>query len=304
MTSVVEEFMSSTVPFIPITPKEKLDKDFHNLLHKTFDFESLSLAGTLVSKKYFLKHRLEVSQKRSISDIYTDVKAKERIIEKVLKFYKVITHRSILGILCWGYGIASQFRPVVVKCLYEKFNATHVLDPCAGWGDRLTAALATSTVQRYVGIDSNIDMKDSYEQIVNDYNVHNQTIDMIYQPCEHVDFSTLGMYNFVFTSPPYFTLEKYRNMPEYDSYGHWVATFLKPMLENSYKYLEIGGHICINVSGEQLCADVCSILHDQGATQLETLKYMIRNRNTKVSASRYEPIFVFHKSSSHSSEGT
>ena len=47
------------------------------------------------------------------------------------------------------YKLATTFMPAYAKQIYSYFQAKHVLDPCAGWGDRLLGAAATRTTGRY-----------------------------------------------------------------------------------------------------------------------------------------------------------
>lgn len=43
------------------------------------------------------------------------------------------------------YKLATTFMPAYAKRIYTYFQAKRVLDPCAGWGDRLLGAAATRT---------------------------------------------------------------------------------------------------------------------------------------------------------------
>jgi len=43
------------------------------------------------------------------------------------------------------YKLATTFMPAYAKQIYTYFQAKRVLDPCAGWGDRLLGAAATRT---------------------------------------------------------------------------------------------------------------------------------------------------------------
>ena len=55
-----------------------------------------------------------------------------------------------------------------------------------------------------------------------------------------------------FTSPPYFNLETYSNdngasTNNVNDYNKWIEEFVKPTIENTYKYLKIGGYAMINI---------------------------------------------------------
>ena len=53
-----------------------------------------------------------------------------------------------------GTYIATQFKPIVAKTIYEMSDAKTVLDTSMGWGDRLTAFYA-SNATHYIGCDPN-----------------------------------------------------------------------------------------------------------------------------------------------------
>lgn len=103
--------------------------------------------------------------------------------------------------------VASQFRPTVAKAVFDRFlppTGGRVLDLSAGWGDRLSAALATERVAHYTGIDPNQQLHPGYAAQVQAFNHPNRvdgplmelfgptpttppkTIDLICTPAEDV----------------------------------------------------------------------------------------------------------------------
>lgn len=194
------------------------------------------------------------------------------------------------------YGIASQFRPAIAKYLYLRFNSINVLDPCAGWGDRCIGALATPNVQSYVGIDTNIKLEKSYNRMIRDFG-GNKKVKMIYEKAEDVDYSKIK-YDFVFTSIPYWNIEKYRNMPEYGDYGRWKDEFLRPMITKIFRYLTQNRYFCINtkdIDGHKITKDIDKIFKILGAKKEKSLKYSLHGRYPKTDYYNYEPILVYKK---------
>ena len=51
----------------------------------------------------------------------------------------------------------------------------------------------------------------------------------------------------VFTSLPYYNIEIYGNKKQYNTKIEWNENFYKPLLETTYKYLQIGGVYALNV---------------------------------------------------------
>ena len=59
----------------------------------------------------------------------------------------------------------TQFKPSLTKAIIKMFNARRMLDISAGWGDRLTGAIAAD-VHRYVATDPNINLKRGHSAII------------------------------------------------------------------------------------------------------------------------------------------
>jgi len=135
------------------------------------------------------------------------------------------------------------FKASTAKYIYKLFNATSVVDPTAGWGGRLLGASSLNI--KYTGIDTNINLKNGYDNMINDLNIKN--CNMIYESCLDVDYSKLE-YDLVLTSPPYINLELYENMKPFTNNGLFYIDFLIPMMNKVFEHLKIGGHMCINIS--------------------------------------------------------
>lgn len=99
--------------------------------------------------------------------------------------------------------------------------------------------MATPSVQRYTAIDSNKYLIKPYMQLVDAYYGPMQTylnkdmvinLDYIGTKSEDVDFSNIGSYDCVFSCPPYFTLEKYKDMPSYENMQMWCHDYLRTVM--------------------------------------------------------------------------
>ena len=69
----------------------------------------------------------------------------------------------------FNYKIATTFMPAYAKAIFEYYGARTVLDPCAGWGDRLAGAAAADCVDRYVAFDPNVRLRSGYAQIMESF---------------------------------------------------------------------------------------------------------------------------------------
>ena len=68
-----------------------------------------------------------------------------------------------------GTYIATQFKPIVAKCVYEMTDAKRVLDTSCGWGDRLAGFFA-SNAEEYYGCDPNPNTYMRYTEQIDRYN--------------------------------------------------------------------------------------------------------------------------------------
>ena len=142
------------------------------------------------------------------------------------------------------FGSISAFKPSVAKWIYCKLGAKNILDFSAGWGGRLVGAMVLPNTT-YIGIDTNKDLKKGYDKMIAEMGVAKRAR-MIYADSAKVDYSKLN-YDTVFTSPPYFTLEKYEDMPSYETREDFNEDFYFPVLRKVWSGLKRGGKLALNI---------------------------------------------------------
>jgi len=147
-------------------------------------------------------------------------------------------------------GSVVMFKSTTAKYIYQKYGATKVLDPTAGWGGRMLGAWALGI--DYVGIDTNIEMIPAYEEMTNYIEsipmlTEAPKLGMIWKSALDVDFSQLD-YDFVLTSPPYINMEVYEHMTEWDSNQNFYCDFFIPLWKKCVDNIQKGGRVCFNVS--------------------------------------------------------
>jgi len=147
---------------------------------------------------------------------------------------------------------AAQFKPAVAAAVIRHFGASSVLDPCAGWGDRLVAACACRV--RYVGVDPNGGNFAGYAGIIDRYGAARRQ-EVVESCFEDFDCGT-DRFDLAFTSPPYFDTERYaagtdyeqmQSWRRYSTVDSWVDGFLRPMVLACKKALRPGGVLAINL---------------------------------------------------------
>ena len=147
--------------------------------------------------------------------------------------------------------MAAQYPPAVAKSLYNLFEAKDVLDFSMGWGDRL-AGFHASNAESYMGIDPNENTFKNYSRQNKLYETGKKT-KFIQAPAEDVDLRD-SEFDMVFTSPPYFHVERYADdeTQSWKRYGKdidvWLGDFLFPVLEKCWNSLKDGGTMIINIA--------------------------------------------------------
>jgi tRNA1(Val) A37 N6-methylase TrmN6 len=140
-------------------------------------------------------------------------------------------------------------KPVNCMEIYTRFNAKKVLNFCAGWGGSMVAACALNLNSHY-GIEINSDLKNPYDNMMSYLRTKSNTkLGIMICDAAIFDYSTLD-YDTVFSSPPYYFIEKYPNNIKYSSKKEMDDKFYKPVFTNSYLHLKTGGYFIINICKE------------------------------------------------------
>jgi hypothetical protein len=216
------------------------------------------------------------------------------------------SHKSALALRKY---IASQFRPSAAKAIFQYFGAQKVFDPCSGWGDRLVAALSLPSITHYHGRDVNPLLFSVYSMLCEEFDDTKKasfelTPSELSYPCE-------SYFDLVFTSPPYWIVEKYygegQSWKEYKKFDDWLDKFLFRMLDNSWMALADEGHMVINISdcyAHHTMNRICQPMIDYCVDKLDNCSYvgaigysLAQRPNNKngYSGVHAEPIFVFKK---------
>ena len=228
-----------------------------------------------------------------------------------------VTSETLRHCIAMRKYIASQFRPSAAKAIYDHFGAHKVLDFSSGWGDRLSGAMASSTVTDYLGIDPNRELVFNYTpqyETLNELAPNTKQIGLKYQPAEEAVAQLAQTYfrpDLVFTSPPYFVIERYskdstQSWQRYKKIDKWLDGFLFPTLKDSWEILQTGGHMAINISDvycnhtvNKICDHMNDFIKDlTGAEKIDNINYrMAKRMNSKSQKTGIfvEPIWIWRK---------
>ena len=240
------------------TPKEQSDKDIKEKYDDyKFPYSKYGLglidAPSIYNKcsNYFHQHLrlncssysfrapIEVFQNGSAKDIWKCLGALWRGVNST----KDLSPGSYREAIRLGTYVATQFKPVVAKTIYDITNAETVLDTSCGWGDRLAGFFA-SKATHYYGCDPNPNTYKIYQKQVEEYSKFfpNKTVKIWSCGAEDLPYNELPDIDCAFTSPPYFSTEQYNKGGEkeelqswhkFNEYEKWRDNFYLPVAEKT-----------------------------------------------------------------------
>lgn len=162
---------------------------------------------------------------------------------------------------------ATQFKATISKYAYQWVakqlkHPIKVLDPCAGWGDRLLGALACDDVISYTSTDPNPDLVSGHAEMIKYFRPSDRSktyTSPITMGAEKITSDKVGKVHLVFTSPPYYNYEDYTNEKGQSieggkSFDDWIQDFLYAMLDNSWSCILDSGYMMIHLSDVQKIA--------------------------------------------------
>ena len=246
---------------------ETVDREMDKLIQIAPNIESFinltprSLVGNNIVDYFTFTQRLKTKGKYDINFyefiVNLDEFKKKKFIQNMLIYYKDVKNKnntkSEYTVLKEVYNICISainiIRPLVYMEIYSKYKPKCVLDFCAGWGGAAVAAAALK-LDKYIGIEINNSLEEPYGKLVTYLGAKSPTtIEMIFEDALKIDYNNL-VYDFVFTSPPYYFIQKYENNPKYASKKEMDELFYVPIFTKTYNGLQKGGHYIINVCKE------------------------------------------------------
>ena len=219
----------------------------------------------------------------------------------------------------------ANFCPRNARDIYFRYfqdkdlSKINCLDTSMGFGSRMSSVLLSGA--NYCGFDPN---KELFKKLV-EYKIflqknnvinENQRCGLYCHGSEQFRPELENLFDVSFTSPPYFNLEKYsddesESTKNYNNYELWLQCFVKPTIENTYRYLKIGGYAMINIKNltrgkkEPLFDDWFKIFNEhKGFEFIEVFEMEHQSKknyfmNTTYTKENYkgfkEPIMVFRK---------
>jgi len=277
----------------------------------------------LTIANYFHPHMMKVkcaNSKRTPYEQFSDIVLLEDAINRWMELGKKPNPSGVRRILRTRDGVRSvvNFKPAIAKYFYDNYCPVGglVLDPCAGFGGRLSGCIASNRGICYHGIDPQSNTAIGNMKLASFYADHWRSIGgrrwkfgfRFDLGCAEDIMPSLpdNSYDLIFTSPPYFNTEQYdtslsQSYLKFPTYDLWREGFLFRVLSESFRMVRDSGYILINVKNYKrypIASDVLEfakklglVLHKTYHMRLSNLEY---NRQGEVKY-HTEPIFVFCK---------
>jgi hypothetical protein len=245
-------------------------------------------------------------------EVWADKKYFTRLIKGMIRLDAAAfnTNRINTTFACCFYK-ASNFPALIARNLYDYVflpvrSNKRVLDPCAGYGGRLTGFWACDTCRSYVGIDPNPQLVGPYGEMEKWLRTHtgiDKRVQMIQHCAEDFEYDVLKPVDIIFTSPPYFNLEKYgtqatQSYIRYPSLEQWTQEFLLQLVDRCVVCLKDDGVLALNIRPHPswkypVLEKLIQKAQMLGFHLRETLYLPLQSRPNAKNKISQEPIFIF-----------
>lgn len=217
-----------------------------------------------------------------------------------------LTKFMSLGGLAWrGCRLPLDFPANTAAALYDEFcpKGGYILDPCHGWGGRLTGFYLADNPRLYIGIDPSQTAANGLEKIkltFAKYAEKDKKAKIITKPFEKVFMG--GKFDFAFTSPPYFDVEKYEGEESswriYKNYELWRDGFYATLFKKTYGLLKPKSVFALNVGSQTypLVEDGKALAKKVGFKLIERRSHIVKqNTFHGTNEERGESLLIFRK---------
>ena len=261
--SLLKQYQPIFLKYNPLNNKKNLNK-FQNrlIIFKENYYKNKDLYNITEYFSQFCRVKCLNNLKETDTPYDYFFKNKEDIYNKLIKIKEKqkkennstskINYLDLNEYLYENVKQCTNFNTTVMISILKFLKPKRMLDPSAGWGDRLIAAIAYGC--SYTGIDPSNCMNKYYYEIINELVPRNKKNEyqIIQDGFENVIIEE-DWYDLVFTSPPFFDFELYeinksQSVEKFNTLEKWLNGFLFPLIEKSYKALIKNGYFGIYIS--------------------------------------------------------
>lgn len=269
--------IANKIKAINLTNVEKEFKELQKIGINASNMSERCRIGNSVVDYFTFTQRLNTRGKYNVNyfEFITNIEyfKEKKFIQNMLNYYEKVKNKNKKKnqYIVWKevYNICISainiIRPLVYMEIYSKYKPNTILDFCAGWGGAAIASSALN-IPKYIGIEINHHLKPCYSKLKEFLHSFSTTeIDMRFQDALTVKYETLN-YDLVFTSPPYYFIQKYENNVEYETKQKMDDLFYKPLFSKTYLHLKKGGYYILNVNREiyeRVCIDLFGVANEE-----------------------------------------
>lgn len=178
-------------------------------------------------------------------------------LRTALKTRKIVNMRTTFfatSRFLWRSAI--NYSPMRAKAIYERFCPRNgvIYDYSAGFGGRMLGALSSSYNFTYIATDPNTNTYAGLQTLgkyieevsgrTNSYKLYNKCSEDLTLENESIDF--------IFSCPPFFTLERYstedtQSVVKFPKYEDWLEQYVRPTIKNCIAALKQDGLYGVNI---------------------------------------------------------
>ncbi len=301
----------------PIVTQELLEREFHQLVAtsptRTLRRNSLlpSMVGLRIANAFHPQMWHVRAHGASAVERFEDDTVLRRVLMKTLHFWpdrRCWNAQCVRSLMRVHHRIRiANFRPTAAKAIVHRFSGPNaqVLDFSAGFGGRLLGSMSLD--RHYVGIDPARGQVTGLQRMISTFSKIAPGTAEVYQACaeDFLPAMKAGSVDLVFSSPPYFNLERYstertQSFNRYPRYAEWRDRFLRVVIGETRRVLRRGGYLVLNVANTPrfpIATDALQMAEHE-LTLAHRLRLMMNAAPTARAAGRlyrHEPVFVFQK---------
>jgi 16S rRNA G966 N2-methylase RsmD len=311
LKSIVASIRSNGFPYVQLTDAQKMI-----VFNRLNNVPCLSFRGSDIDASYrdndlpinYHPHLFHVKCGNALSpfESFSDDLSLSKVIEGRRLKKSALSNDNLRYDVCRCKKTkrTSVFPVRVAKTLYTEYgkNNMRVFDPCSGYSSRLLGFYACARGGEYVGTDPCVDTYNGLLKTIEEVGPmsNNHTAKVFNEPAESMMKNLESdSFDMVFTSPPYFDLEKYSNEKTqsyvaYSKYEDWLENFLFEIIRESHRIMKNDGYFLLNVAN---CGSKDIIAHtDLFVKKMFRVENVLRmNSPSMFSSGITEPIFVLRK---------
>lgn len=303
--------------------EDGIKKEIQKCIDKEIDWNGEILdiknnQGSALCKYLFENlHKVNCKENKdnSMYDRFYDDHKLKRAIKLALEIKKGVMPSEIRTALeLIGGNVATNFKIMNAKALYEKYCPKNgiIYDFACGFGGRMLGALSSKNNYRYIGVEPCTDtynslniLGENIQKVINRENSYK-----VFKCGSEIKFTNKENFvDFAFSSPPYFSLEKYSNEEtqcyiKYPILEDWFEGYVKPTIQNIHNMLKKDCYYAVNISdfkvGKKDIKYVdkwIEISKEMGFEYIENIpmKLVVRKGIGHEENEKKEGIFVFRK---------